>query len=124
LSLPLVAMDSVGAGAGSFVRLDPHTGAIKLGPDSAGYRVGVCWAESGIDTVTVSDCHVVLGYLNPDNFLGGAVKLDVARAHEAIRRQLAEPLGLTVEAAAAGVIELLDLSLRDYLRATISAKGY
>jgi acetone carboxylase beta subunit len=124
LSLPLVAMDSVGAGAGSFVRLDPHTGGIKLGPDSAGYRVGVCWAQSGIDTVSVSDCHVVLGYLNPDNFLGGAVKLDVERAHEAIKHQIADPLGLSVEEAAAGVIELLDQSLRENLRAMISAKGY
>src|ERR1700726_4071723 len=68
LSLPLVAMDSVGAGAGSFVRLDPYSGSIKLGPDSAGYRVGTCWPQSGLDTVTVSDCHVVLGYLNPENF--------------------------------------------------------
>jgi acetone carboxylase beta subunit len=106
------------------VRLDPHTGGIKLGPDSAGYRVGVCWAQSGIDTVSVSDCHVVLGYLNPDNFLGGAVKLDVERAHEAIKHQIADPLGLSVEEAAAGVIELLDQSLRENLRAMISAKGY
>ncbi|MBL3567248.1 hydantoinase/oxoprolinase family protein, partial [Rhodovulum sulfidophilum] len=113
LSLPLVAMDSVGAGAGSFVRLDPYTKAIKLGPDSAGYRVGVCWAESGIDTVSVSDCHVVLGYLNPDNFLGGQVKLDRQRAWDAVKVQLADPLGLSVEDAAAGVIELLDAELRD-----------
>ncbi|MCV4697951.1 hydantoinase/oxoprolinase family protein, partial [Escherichia coli] len=76
LSLPLVAMDSVGAGAGSFVRLDPYSKSLKLGPDSAGYRVGTCWPESGLDTVSVSDCHVVLGYLNPNNFLGGAIKLD------------------------------------------------
>jgi acetone carboxylase beta subunit len=124
LSLPLVAMDSVGAGAGSFVRLDPYSGAIKLGPDSAGYRVGMCWPESGLDTVTVSDCHVVLGYLNPDNFLGGAIKLDVERARQALKAQIADPLGLSVEDAAAGVIELLDQSLREYLRATISAKGY
>lgn len=124
LSLPLVAMDSVGAGAGSFVRLDPHTNAIKLGPDSAGYRVGMCWPESGLDTVSVTDCHVVLGYLNPENFLGGDIKLDVERAHAAIKTQVADPLGLSVEQAAAGVIELLDLNLRDYLRATISAKGY
>ena len=124
LSLPLVAMDSVGAGAGSFVRLDPYSGAIKLGPDSAGYRVGTCWADSGLDTVSVSDCHVVLGYLNPENFLGGAIKLDVERAREHLKAQIADPLGLKVEDAAAGVIELLDLNLRDYLRATISAKGY
>ena len=124
LSLPLVSMDSVGAGAGSYVRLDPYTRALKLGPDSAGYRVGVCWPEGGVDTVTVSDCHVVLGYLNPDNFLGGAVRLQPEIARERIRRDIAEPLGLTVEEAASGVIELLEFQLRDHLRAMISAKGY
>lgn len=124
LSLPLVAMDSVGAGAGSFIRLDPYTKAIKLGPDSAGYRVGVCWKDSGIETVTVSDCHVILGYLNPDNFLGGAIKLDRQRAWDAMKVQVADPLGLSVEDAAAGVIELLDSDLRDYLRSMISGKGY
>ncbi|CAN5501391.1 hydantoinase/oxoprolinase family protein [soil metagenome] len=124
LSLPLVAMDSVGAGAGSFIRIDPYSKAIKLGPDSAGYRVGMCWAESGLDTVSVSDCHVVLGYLNPDNFLGGAIKLDVERARKYLKEQIADPLGLTVEDAAAGVIELLDLNLREYMRSVISAKGY
>lgn len=124
LSLPLVAMDSVGAGAGSFIRIDPYTKAIKLGPDSAGYRVGVCWADSGIDTITVSDCHMVLGYLNPENFLGGALKLSRQRAYDAIKEQLADPLGLSVEDAAAGVIELLDSDLRDYLRSMISGKGY
>lgn len=124
LSLPLVAMDSVGAGAGSFVRLDPYSGAIKLGPDSAGYRVGMCWDKSGLDTVSVSDCHVILGYLNPDNFLGGQIKLSVERARKYLKAQIADPLGLSVEDAAAGVIELLDLTLREYLRSTISAKGY
>ena len=124
LSLPLVAMDSVGAGAGSFIRLDPYTKAIKLGPDSAGYRVGVCWKDSGIETVTVSDCHMVLGYLNPDNFLGGSIKLDRQRSIDAIKKQIADPLGLSVEDAAAGVIELLDSDLRDYLRSMISGKGY
>ncbi len=124
LSLPLVAMDSVGAGAGSFIRIDPYSRAIKLGPDSAGYRVGMCWPESGLDTVSVSDCHVVLGYLNPDNFLGGAIKLDVERARKHLQEQIADPLGLSVEDAAAGVIELLDLNLREYMRSTISAKGY
>ncbi|TXT39754.1 MAG: acetone carboxylase beta subunit [Comamonadaceae bacterium] len=124
LSLPLVAMDSVGAGAGSFIRIDPYSKAIKLGPDSAGYRVGMCWADSGLDTVSVSDCHVVLGYLNPDNFLGGAIKLDRERARKYLKEQIADPLGLTVEDAAAGVIELLDLNLREYMRSVISAKGY
>lgn len=124
LSLPLVAMDSIGAGAGSFVRIDPYSKSVKLGPDSAGYRVGTCWPESGLDTVSVSDCHVVLGYLNPHNFLGGAIKLDVQRARDHIKAQVADPLGLSIEDAAAGVIELLDLTLSEYLRANISARGY
>ena len=124
LSLPLVSMDSIGAGAGSFVRIDPYSNSIKLGPDSAGYRVGTCWPEGGIDTVSVTDCHIILGYLNPDNFLGGVLELDVDRARNCIKEQVADPLGLSVEDAAAGVIELLDLSLRQHLRSMISGKGY
>ncbi|MCP8687340.1 hydantoinase/oxoprolinase family protein [Marinobacterium sedimentorum] len=124
LSLPLVAMDTIGAGAGSFVRIDPHANAIKLGPDSAGYKVGTCWPDGGIDTVSVTDCHIILGYLNPENFLGGILQLDVERARREIKRQVADPLGLSVEDAAAGVIELLDLSLRQHLRAMITGKGY
>ncbi|HLQ85339.1 MAG TPA: hydantoinase/oxoprolinase family protein [Salinisphaeraceae bacterium] len=124
LSLPLVAMDSVGAGAGSYVELDPYTNAIKLSHDSAGHRVGVCWEEGGVETVTISDCHMVLGYLNPDNFLGGDVKLDRQRSVDAIKKQIADPLGLSVEDAAAGIVEILDSNLRDYLRSVISSKGY
>jgi acetone carboxylase, beta subunit len=124
LALPLVAMDSVGAGTGSFVRVDPYTKSIVLGPDSAGYRVGVCYPEGGLDTITVSDCHVVLGLINPDNFLGGQVKLDRDRAYRAVKEQLADPIGLPVEAAAYGVIELLESQLRDYLGSLVMAKGY
>src|SRR5699024_3968471 len=68
LSIPLLFMDSIGSGTGSYVRIDPHSKGITLGPDSASYQVGTCWPEGDIETVTVSDCHVVLGYINPDNF--------------------------------------------------------
>ena len=123
LSLPLVAMDSVGAGAGSFIRIDPYSKAIKL--DRTARVIGsACVGRRRLDTVSVSDCHVVLGYLNPDNFLGGAIKLDANRARKYLKEQIADPLGLTVEDAAAGVIELLDLNLREYMRSVISAKGY
>ncbi|RIV24119.1 hydantoinase/oxoprolinase family protein [Alicyclobacillaceae bacterium I2511] len=124
LSLPLVAMDSVGAGTGSFVRVDPYTKSIVLGPDSAGYRVGVCYPDGGLDTITVSDCHVVLGLINPDNFLGGQVKLDRQRAYDAVKEQLATPLGMSVEAASFGVIELLEAQLRNYLESLVMGKGY
>ncbi len=124
LSLPLVAMDTIGAGAGSFVRIDPNFKSITLGPDSAGSRVGVCYEEGGIDTVTVSDCHVVLGLINPNNFLGGEIQLKPERAYEAVKTQIAEPLGLTVEEAAYGVIDLLESQLRNYLESMILGKGY
>jgi len=124
LSLPLVGMDTVGAGAGSYVRIDPYSDAIKLGPDSAGYRVGTCWEEGGVDTVSVTDCHLMLGYLNPDNFLGGALKLNVDKARQCIKDQVADKLGMTVEEASAGVIELLDASLQQHLADMISSKGY
>lgn len=124
LAIPLLFMDSIGAGTGSYVRIDPHSKGITLGPDSAGYRVGTCWPEGNIDTVTVSDCHVVLGYINPDNFLGGHIKLDRERAYKAIEEQIAKPLGISVEKAAAGVIELLDYRMKYYLSSSISGKGY
>lgn len=124
LAIPLLFMDSIGAGTGSYVRIDPHSKGITLGPDSAGYRVGTCWPEGNIDTVTVSDCHVVLGYINPDNFLGGHIKLDKERAYKAIEEQIAKPLSISVEKAAAGVIELLDYRMKYYLSSSISGKGY
>ncbi len=124
LALPLVEMDSIGAGSGSFLRINPYTDAIQVGPDSAGYRIGMCWAQSPVDMVTVTDCHVVLGHINPDNFLGGQVQLDHDRAVKYLRDQIADPLGLTVEEAASGVLELVNFNLRQHLRSVISAKGY
>ena len=124
LSLPLVEMDSIGAGSGSFLRINPYTDSIQVGPDSAGYRVGMCWEEGGVDTVTVTDCHVVLGHINPDNFLGGEVQLDYDRAYKYLKKQIADPLGFSVEEAASGVLELVNFNLRQHLRSVISAKGY
>lgn len=124
LSLPLVSMDTTGAGTGSYVRIDPNYGNITLGPDSAGSRVGVCNPEGGVETVTVSDCHVVLGLINPDNFIGGAIKLSRERAYDAVKKQLAEPLGMSVEEAAFGVVQLLESQLRNYLESMILGKGY
>jgi len=124
LSLPLVSMDTTGAGTGSYVRIDPNYGNLTLGPDSAGSLVGVCNPESGIETVTVSDCHVVLGLINPDNFIGGTIKLSRERAYQAVKEQIADPLGLSVEEAAFGVTELLESQLRNYLESMILGKGY
>jgi len=124
LNIPLVQIDSVGAGTGSFVRVNPGNRRIEIGPDSAGARVGVCYPEGGVDTVTITDCNVVLGYLNPDNFLGGEITLDRQRAIAAVQQQIAEPLGLDVYAAASGVVELFEDSLKNNLLGRIIGKGY
>ena len=124
LNMPLVQIDSVGAGTGSYVRINPTSNRIEIGPDSAGAQIGVSWPESGIETVSITDCNVVLGYINPDFFLGGDITLDRDRAIDAVREQIAEPLGINVYRAAAGVVELFEDHLRSQLLSQILGKGY
>jgi acetone carboxylase, beta subunit len=124
LNIPLVQVDSIGAGTGSFVRIEPNSGRPDLGPDSAGAAIGVSWPESGLETPSVTDLNLVLGRINPDYFLGGEVELDVERARAAIGEQIAKPLGLSVEEAAAGVVELFDETLKYEAVAQVLGKGY
>jgi N-methylhydantoinase A/acetone carboxylase beta subunit len=124
LNIPLVKIDSIGAGTGSFVRVNPNSNRPELGPDSAGSRIGVCWPEGGLDTVSVTDLDVVLGRVNPDFFLGGQIQLDPERARSEVQRQVADPLGLGVEEAAAGVIELFEETLKNEAVGRILGKGY
>ncbi len=124
LNLPLVQVDSIGAGTGSFVRIDPNSGRPELGPDSAGASIGVSWAEGGLEIPSVTDLNLVLGRVNPDYFLGGDMKLDYELARAAIAEQIAEPLGLDVEHAAAGIIELFDETLKYQAVAQVLGKGY
>ena len=124
LNMPLVRIDSIGAGTGSFVRVNPNSNRPELGPDSAGSRIGTCWPEGGLETISVTDLNLILGRLNADYFLGGEVKLDVEQARAAVEQQLARPLGLDVEAAAAGVIELFEQTLKNEAVGQILGKGY
>jgi acetone carboxylase, beta subunit len=124
LNIPLVQVDSIGAGTGSLVRIDPNSGRPELGPDSAGAGIGVSWAEAGLETPSVTDLNLVLGRINPDYFLGGEVKLDADRARDAVEEQIAKPLGLSVEQAAAGVVELFDETLKYEAVAQVLGKGY
>jgi acetone carboxylase, beta subunit len=124
LNLPLVQVDSIGAGTGSYVRIDPNSGRPELGPDSAGAKIGVSWTEGGLETPSVTDLNLVLGRVNPDYFLGGEVKLDPEAARAAVRDQIAEPMGLDVEPAAAGIVELFDETLKYEAVAQVLGKGY
>src|SRR5258707_479915 len=107
LTFPMVDVVSIGAGGGSVAWPDAD-GFMKVGPHSAGADPGpACYGRGGIEP-TVTDANVVLGRINPEYFLGGAWLLDAAAAEAAVRGRIAEPLGLTVEEAALGIVDILD----------------
>jgi N-methylhydantoinase A len=100
-----VDVKSIGAGGGSIAAVDAG-GMLHVGPLSAGSAPGpVCYGKCGTEP-TVTDAALVLGYLDPQYFLGGAILLDAPGAAAAIERAVARPLGLSVEAAAAAILEL------------------
>jgi N-methylhydantoinase A/acetone carboxylase beta subunit len=124
LNLPMVRIDTAGAGSGMYVRLNPLSKRLEFGPDSAGSRIGVSNPEGGVETVTVTDCGVVVGWLNPDYFLGGELILSRETAVEKVHEQLAAPLGLSVEAAAAGALELFQADLKHHLETAVMGQGF
>lgn len=124
LNLPMVEIESIGAGTGSYVRIDPTSNRPEIGPDSAGARIGTAWPDGGVETVTVTDLNLVLGRLNSEYFLGGAVTLDMERARAAVKRQIADPLGLDVDTAAGGIVDLFEEQLRYAALARVLGKGY
>ena len=104
LQIPAIDMIEIGAGGGSIARID-RLGLIQVGPDSASSDPGpVCYGKGGTEP-TVTDADLILGYLDADSFLGGAMHLDKSAAIEAIRSKLADPLGISVEEAAWGIHE-------------------
>ena len=120
LALPMMEIDSVGNGAGSVVWVDEYK-RLHVGPESAGAKVGICYKY---DRLTVTDINVALGYVDPDYFLGGQVSLDRDAALNALRETVAEPLGLDVFTAGAGVLEIINSEMSDLLRTMVAAKGY
>ncbi len=124
LNMPMVRIDSIGAGTGSFVRVDPTSRRIEIGPDSAGAKIGTCWPDSGVGTVTITDCSLALGYVNPRYFLGGDLMLDRERAIRTVQEQIAGPLGISVYHAAEGVLQLFEDNLKNALLGQIMGKGY
>jgi N-methylhydantoinase A len=102
---PAVDVRSVGAGGGSIAWVDDG-GMLRVGPQSAGSEPGpVCYGWGGAEP-TVTDACLVLGFIDPDHFLGGRMKLEVVQARDAIRRVIAEPLGLELHEAASAILTL------------------
>lgn len=122
LRLPTVDITSIGSGGGSIAWLD-DAGGLHVGPRSAGAIPGpACYGHGG-ERPTVTDASVVLGYLNPDYFAGGTMKLDVSLAEQAVGR-LASRLGLTVEATALGIHRILNAQMAEAVRLVTVKRGY
>lgn len=120
---PLIQVESIGAGGGTIARVDPLTGRLLVGPSSAGADPGPVAYGMGGNLVTVTDANIILGYINPDYFLGGRRALDRAAAERAIRTQIAEPLGLSTVEAAAGIYDVVNSKMSDLIRKQVIRSG-
>jgi N-methylhydantoinase A len=119
---PSVDVRSVGAGGGSIAWVDGG-GMLHVGPQSAGADPGpACYGRAGTSP-TLTDACLVLGFLDPEYFLGGRAQLDVSAGHWAIQNSVAEPLGLTVEAAAAAIWELATEHMVGAIQGITSNRG-
>ena len=124
VNIPMTAMDTIGSGTGSYVRVDRASNRLEVGPDSAGYLVGVANEDAGLETPTVTDCTLLLGYLNPDYFLGGDIPLDIDRAEEFLEEQIANPLDEDPIETARGVLDIVERNMTNELNAMILGLGY
>ncbi len=120
VSLPMIHTVSIGAGTGSELAVNPITHRLEIGPKSAGPDTGRCYRHP---RPTISDCNVALGYLNPDFFLGGTVKLDRSRAIDAVSALAAE-FGKDPYEFAAGILDVLHETMRQHVTSMILGRGY
>jgi N-methylhydantoinase A/oxoprolinase/acetone carboxylase beta subunit len=118
---PMIDIHTIGAGGGSIAHVDAG-GAFRVGPHSAGAQPGPAAYGKGGDQPTVTDAHVVLGHLDPDYFLGGAMTLDVEAAQRVIGA-LGDTLGMALEDTAAGVLTIVNANMANAIRSRTVQKG-
>jgi N-methylhydantoinase A len=122
LKVPSVDLAEVGAGGGSIVMIDAG-GSIQVGPQSAGAYPGPVCYDKGGTFPTITDANVILGYLNPDHLVGGAVRLNAEKARQIFLEKVANPLGLGLASAAHGVIQIAASNMMRAVRAVSSERG-
>jgi N-methylhydantoinase A len=122
IKAPIIELTECSAGGGSIAAAD-GLGGLKVGPRSAGAAPGpVCYGRGG-EEPTVTDANLVLGRINPDYFVGGEAKLDRERAAATIRSKIAEPLGMSVMDAAAGIVGIANAHMMRILRVVSVSRG-
>jgi len=119
----MVDVNSIGAGGGSIAWLDAARG-LRVGPQSAGAEPGPACYGLGGSEATVTDASIVLGYLDPDHFAGGRMKLAPELARAAIARAVAGPLGMSVEEAALGIHRILNAQIAEGIRLVSIRQGH
>lgn len=124
LNIPTMVMDSIGAGCGMYVTIDPESKRITIGPGSAGADPGPVSYNRGNDLPTVMDCVLLLGLLNPDNYLGGKVKLDKDLALRAIKEKCSDVIGVDPYHFSEGVVDLINDRMREHIKTVLSVRGY
>ena len=118
---PTIDISSVGAGGGSIAWID-HRGGLRVGPQSAGASPGpACFGHGGTEA-TVTDCHLLLGRLDADTFLGSRMKLDFKAAESAVKA-LAEKLDLSIEETASGVLKIAGTNMTNAIRSITVERG-
>jgi N-methylhydantoinase A len=121
--LPMIDVVEVGAGGGSIAWID-DVGALKVGPQSAGADPGpICYRGGGSEP-TITDANVVLGRIDPDNFLGGEMQLDAAAASRGIEEKIGRPLHMDTVQAAQAIVEIAIAKMSLAVREVSVAKGY
>ena len=120
---PAVDVNAIGAGGGSIAWIDGG-GALKVGPQSAGADPGPVAYGRGGEEVTLTDANITLGRLNPGALLAGRMTMDAAAARAAVETKIADPLGLSVEEAAIGIVRVAASGIARAIRSVASAKGY
>jgi N-methylhydantoinase A len=123
IRVPMFDVHVIGAGGGSLAWLDDG-GALRVGPRSAGADPGpACYLRGGTEP-TVTDANLVLGRIDPAYFLGGAMPLDVAAARRTIEERVARPLGVGVEAAAAGILRVVNATMAENIKVVSVKRGF
>jgi N-methylhydantoinase A len=123
VALPMIDINTVSAGGGTLALVDRFDELI-VGPQSAGAVPGpACYMRGGTQP-TITDCNLLLGYLSPDNFLGGKMKLDAGLAREAVESAVARPLKMDAEAAAEGIVRIINVKMQEAIKAISTMRGH
>jgi len=123
VKIPMIDVEGIGAGGGSIAWVDSG-GALNVGPRSAGADPGPACYGLGGELPTVTDANLVLGRLNPGYFLGAEMELHVEPAREAVGQHIADPLGLSTEEAAAGIVRVVNANMVRGISVNSTQKGY